>query len=67
MRVDAKLAGLLSNFFLDISKASFIAAFITPQAVKNVGEVVILLTKTFLAVTLSLLISWRLAQLGDDG
>lgn len=34
MKIDAILAKLLSDFFLDIAKAVFIAGFITPASCK---------------------------------
>lgn len=68
MRFDPKLASLLSNFCLDISKAYFIAGFITPalSGITSVSLVILTLTKTLLSAILFLAVSWILARLGEN-
>lgn len=67
MTIDPKLAGLLSDFFLDIAKAYFIAAFITPAISNSPSAVfaILSLTRTLLLAILFVLISWQLAKLEE--
>ena len=63
MKFDSKLSGLLSDFFLDIAKASFIAAFVTPalSATTSVSGVMLVLIRGLLNVILYLYLAWLLA------
>lgn len=64
MEIDAKLAHLLSSFFLDIAKAAFVATFITPSLLQatSLVEIASLLTRGLINVILFLFLSWQLAQ-----
>ena len=64
MLIDAKLAKLLSSYTLDISKAFFIAAFITPQF-SNVDFLSGLfnLTRNIADAILFLVVSWNFAKM----
>lgn len=64
MRIDKTLARLLSNFFLDIAKAFFIATFITPTVsqISSFLEIIVLLTKGMSSVTVAIGIAWYLAK-----
>ena len=61
--IDSKLTGLLSDFFLDISKASFVATFVTPAlgSVTSGSEILLVLTRGLMNVILYLYLSWLLA------
>lgn len=66
MILDSKLAGILSNFCLDIAKAYFITAFVSPPLGLGSTLVIILfLTKGLIAATLFLVLSWRFLELKD--
>jgi hypothetical protein len=62
--VDSKLLQLLSDFFLDIAKAWFIAVFVTldPTRLSTLPDALLFLTKGLLNVTLYLYLSWTLAK-----
>ncbi len=64
MRLDATLAGLLSNLFLDIAKAYFIATLVTPPiiGVSSIGELLLILTKGILTGMLFMFASWYFAR-----
>ncbi|MBI3103477.1 hypothetical protein HYZ05_00895 [Candidatus Daviesbacteria bacterium] len=68
MVLDSKLAGILSNFCLDIAKAYFVAAFVTPalSGLTNWWEILFVLIKGLLFVIIFLLASWYLARLEDQ-
>lgn len=63
MKIDAKLLHILSDVFIDIAKAFFIAAIVAP-ALSSVSlwESVSALTKNYLLGTVFLLIAWQLAK-----
>lgn len=65
MALDSKLSRLLSDFFLDIAKAYFIAAFITPSITNTPTgfEAFLVLTRGLLNVILFLIVSWKFAKL----
>ena len=67
MVLDTKLAGILSNFCLDIAKVYFAVTFITPSlgGLSNWWEVVFMLTKGMASVTIAILLSWQFAKLGE--
>lgn len=64
MLLDRKLSKLLSEFFLDISKASFIAIFITAPTTNfdAVSEVFFILTKYILGVILFMYLAWMFKE-----
>ncbi len=64
MTIDKTLARLLSNFFLDIAKAFFIATFVTPTVSQTSSflEIFLLLTKGMSSVTVAIGIAWYLAK-----
>ncbi|MBI3576894.1 hypothetical protein HY086_02575 [Candidatus Gottesmanbacteria bacterium] len=64
---DIKLAHLLSDFFLDISKAYFIATFVTPAltGASEIGVVLAILTKGLVNVILFLMLAWQFATLEE--
>lgn len=57
--VDSKFALLLSDFFLDIAKAFFIATFITPSlnSGSNIYDIVLVLFKGLINVIIFLVMS----------
>jgi len=63
--IDPKLAGLLSDFFLDIAKAFFIASFITPELshVKNIFELFSVLFNGLICVSISLWFSRQFLEI----
>ncbi len=65
MVLDTKLAGILSNFCLDLAKAYFVATFITPglSGEFNLPEIVLVLTRGVLVVTILIFLSWKLEKL----
>ncbi len=67
MILDKKLAGLLSNFFLDISKAFFVATFVTPSlSVTTVWwEILWILIKGLMNAILFLVAAWQFKKLED--
>jgi len=67
MRLDEKLTAILSDFFLDIAKAFFVATFITPALGKasSLSQVLWILTSGLTNVILFLALSWYLAKLGE--
>lgn len=67
MILDAKLAGILSNFCLDIAKAFFVATFVTPglSGEFNLPEVALVLTRGVFVVTILILLSWKLEKLKE--
>ena len=67
MILDKKLAGLLSNFCLDIAKAYFVATFITPSLTGSYGslEISLVLIRGLLAVIMFLHLSWQFAKLEE--
>lgn len=68
MALNSKLSRLLSDFFLDIAKAYFIATFIGSSLLNTVSipEVLMVLTKTIFSVILFILISWQFAMLEEE-
>lgn len=64
MYINKNFSKLLSDFFLDISKAVFITTFITPTIVSlsNPMEQILLLSKGLINVIFLLLISWQLLE-----
>lgn len=66
MKIDAKLAKLLSEFFLDIAKAFFIATFVTPSlsGISSFIEILLVLTRGLLNAILFLVFAWYFAKLG---
>lgn len=62
--MDIKTARLLSDFFLDISKAYFISGFVAPyvQQTNNSAQIMIFLIRSFLNVIMCLLISRLLLE-----
>ena len=58
--VDRKLSKLLSEFFLDISKASFIAIFITVPSTdfENIAKLSLILTRYIIGVILFMYMAW---------
>lgn len=68
MVLDAKLAGILSNFCLDISKAFFVATFVTPSlsGLYYWFEILLVLIKGTIFVTIFILLSWQFAKLGEN-
>jgi|GEM_PF-4332072 len=64
MYIDKTLARLLSDFFLDIAKAFFIATFITTSFsnISSFSEILLVLTRGIANVILSLLLAWKLAK-----
>ena len=65
MIIDQKMAGLLSDFFLDMAKAIFITTFIAPplQKVENPFEIMLTFGKGILTVVIFLTISRRFLQI----
>lgn len=67
MKIDSKLARILSNFCLDIAKAAFIASFASGALITtSFFETIFLLTKTLFNVSLFLTISWQFAKMEDN-
>ena len=68
MRIDPKLASLLSGFFLDVSKASFIGTFITPyfSNLPTYFDLFTVLTKGLIGAILALIIAWLFAKLAEE-
>lgn len=68
MLIDRKLSKLLSEFFLDISKAWFIGSFITAPLSNfdSLSSFLGILTRGFLNVILFMYMSWTLA-IEDNG
>lgn len=64
MVIDQKMAGLLSDFFLDIAKAVFIATFIAPSMQKSANslEILLLFSQGVLNTIIFLVISRFLLQ-----
>lgn len=53
--IDSKMAGLLSDFFLDIAKAFFVATFITPPFTQGgIISTLLLLMRGMVFVTMCL-------------
>ncbi len=67
MILDAKLAGILSNFCADVAKGFFAATFITPALSETIDgwEVILILTKGLFTVTMFLLAAWKFAKLEE--
>ncbi len=67
MILDSKLAGILSNFCLDIAKAFFAVTFITPSlgGLSSWWEVILVLTKGMAGVTIAIILSWQFAKLEE--
>ena len=67
MRLDAKLANLLSSFFLDIAKAYFIGTFIAPSLtdVSSLLELLLILTRGLGSAIVALVFSWYFAKLEE--
>ncbi|MEK7571167.1 MAG: hypothetical protein AAB553_02745 [Patescibacteria group bacterium] len=67
MKIDKKLAKILSNFYADLAKAYFIGTFITPilNGISSLNEFAWILTKGLLSVILLLLIAWRFAKVDE--
>lgn len=67
MKINTKLAALLSDFFLDIAKAFFVATFITPSlsGISSLPEIIFVLTKGMLNVIVYLLLAWLFARVKD--
>lgn len=65
MIIDQKMASLLSDFFLDIAKAVFIATFIAPplQRIGNLLDILLIFTKGLLGVIAFLYLSRVLLQI----
>lgn len=68
MILDRKLAGILSNFCLDIAKAFFVATFITPSlsGLSLWWDILLVLIKGLVFVIVFLLASWYLARLEGE-
>ena len=66
MKIDGTLAHILSDFFLDGAKAFFVATFVTPSLnnISSLPELLFVLTRGLLNVTLFLIASWQIAKLG---
>lgn len=64
MRMDRKLAHLLSDFCLDMAKAVAIGTFITPSlsGMTSTSELVSLLTRGVASATMFLGFAWYLAK-----
>lgn len=64
MRIDKTMAGLLSNLFLDLAKAYFIAAVVTPSlsGTSSIFELLFLLTKGMLNGIVFTLAAWYFAR-----
>ena len=62
------MAGILSNFCADIAKAYFIAAFITPILNSSTSwlEIIFVLIRGLIAVTILIIMSWRFAKLEGE-
>ncbi len=66
MIIDPKLAGILSNFCLDIAKAYFIAAFVTPPlSAGSVLVTMLMLIRGLIAAILFIVLSWQFLKLKD--
>ncbi len=66
MVLDPKLAGVLSDFCLDIAKAYFVAAFVTPPL--STGPVlvtILMLLRGLIAAILFIVLSWQFLKLKD--
>lgn len=66
MVLDKKLAGILSNFCLDIAKAYFVVAFVTPPL--SSGSVLLttlMLIRGLVAAILFIVLSWQFLKLKD--
>lgn len=61
--INAKLAGLLLDFCLDVSKASFIGTFITIIPLKDLESIMFSLTRGVLYTIIFLYFSYKFAQL----
>lgn len=68
MKIDSKLARILSDFFLDLAKAAFVGTFITNafSPGQTLGAIIFTLTRALVSVILFLLISWQLARLETE-
>jgi hypothetical protein len=64
MLIDRKLSNILSEFFLDISKASFIAMFITSPTTDygDIYNTVIVLTRYIFGVILFMYLAWMFKE-----
>jgi len=64
MPINPKLAHILSDFFLDIAKAWFIATFVTPNFISiNPAQLVGFLIKGTFSVMLYLLLAYQFSKL----
>lgn len=68
MILDSKLAGILSNFCLDIAKAYFVAAFVAPPlSTGSVLVTILMLIRGLIAAILFIVLSWQFLKLKDRG
>jgi hypothetical protein len=67
MKLDRTMANLLSDLFLDIAKAYFIATILTPPIshVTSFWEIVLILTRGSFIGILYLLLAWQFAKQKD--
>lgn len=63
MIIDSKLAGILSNFCLDIAKAYFITTFVAPPLSASGWEFMLMLTRGLAAVIVFIVLSWQFSKL----
>lgn len=68
MILDSKLAGILSNFCLDIAKALFVTTFVTPSlSGLSLGwELSLALTRGLAGVTIAIILSWQFTKLEEE-
>jgi len=62
--LDSKFFELLSDFFLDIAKAFFIAGFVNFADFTSWGILFFLLIRSLLGTTIFLYFSWKFDKLG---
>ena len=66
MILDSKLARILSNFCLDIAKAFFVVAFITPPlSADSIWQTILMLTRGVIGAIVFILLSWQFAKLEE--
>ena len=65
MVFDSKLTKLLSDFCLDVAKASFVVGFVTPAVAASLFDFLLLLTKSLLVTILFVYFAWKFAKLEE--
>lgn len=68
MRIDSKLAIILSKFFLNAANAFFAGTFIVPSFgfIATEEQLFIVLTRGIMAVILALWLSWKFSKISEE-